>query len=59
MHTDEAVSVLSDPATPADARYQAHADLTAAAAAGDAEAEAALKWLRWSRSDRTACDRPE
>ncbi|MBB5954167.1 hypothetical protein FHS29_000737 [Saccharothrix tamanrassetensis] len=59
MDTDEAVALLSDPEAPADARYQAHADLAAAAASGDGEAEAALQWLRWNRSDRTACDRPE
>ena len=56
MTTDEAVALLSDPAAPADQRYQAHADLTAAAASGDAEAEAALRYLRWNRSGRSACD---
>jgi hypothetical protein len=56
MTTDEAVAVLSDPEAAPDARYQAHADLTASAAAGDTSASAALQWLRWNRSGRTACD---
>ncbi|GAA1342626.1 hypothetical protein [Saccharothrix algeriensis] len=58
MDTDEAVAVLSDPTSAPDARYQAHADLVAAAAGGDAAAGAALEWLRWNRSGRTACDTP-
>ncbi len=56
VDTDEAVALLQDPGSPADARYQAHADLTAAAAGGDVAAEVALKWLRWNRSGRSACD---
>ncbi|RKT55966.1 hypothetical protein [Saccharothrix australiensis] len=56
MDTDDAVALLTDEAAPPDARYQAHADLVAAAAAGDAAAEAALRWLRWNRSGRSACD---
>ncbi|MFI9812119.1 hypothetical protein [Saccharothrix variisporea] len=56
MTPDEAVALLTDPESPAEDRYQAHADLTAAAASGDREAEAALHYLRWNRSGRTACD---
>lgn len=52
-------TLLTNPALPADLRYQVHAGLRADAAAGDAEAETALAWLRYDRSDRTACDRPE
>lgn len=56
MTPDEAVAVLTDPDAAADARYQAHAELTAAAAAGDASAAAALEWLRFHRSERSACE---
>ncbi|MEV0677595.1 hypothetical protein AB0I60_13840 [Actinosynnema sp. NPDC050436] len=56
MTPDEAVAVLTDPGTAADARYQAHAELSAAAAGGDASAEAALSWLRFARSERPACE---
>ncbi|GAA0260370.1 hypothetical protein GCM10010492_71700 [Saccharothrix mutabilis subsp. mutabilis] len=56
MTHDEAVAVLTDPASPPETRYEAHATLTAAAAAGDAQAEATLHWLRYNRSGRSACD---
>ncbi|MBW4717644.1 hypothetical protein [Saccharothrix obliqua] len=56
MDTESAVALLTNPEAAPEERYQAHADLAAAAAAGDREAEAALRWLRWNRSDRTACD---
>lgn len=52
-------NLLTHPAVPADVRYQVHASLSAEAAAGDRAAENALAWLRFTRSDRTACDRPE
>ncbi|MEJ2859091.1 MULTISPECIES: hypothetical protein [unclassified Saccharothrix] len=56
MTPDEAVALLTNPESPPDSRYQAHADLTAAAANGNKEAEAALHYLRYTRSDRTACN---
>ncbi len=52
-------ALLANPSLPADLRYQVHAGLRADAAAGNGEAENLLAWLRYDRSDRTACDRPE
>ncbi|MFD1148855.1 hypothetical protein [Saccharothrix hoggarensis] len=52
-------NLLAHPGVPADLRYQVHAGLSAEAAAGDREAENALAWVRYQRSGRTACDRPE
>ncbi|WP_367127089.1 hypothetical protein [Saccharothrix sp. HUAS TT1] len=52
-------NLLTNSAAPADLRYQVHASLAADAAAGDREAENALAWVRYDRSGRTACDRPE
>ncbi|WP_141982868.1 hypothetical protein [Saccharothrix saharensis] len=52
-------NLLTNPAVPADLRYQVHASLAAEAAAGDREAENALAWVRYDRSGRTACDTPE
>ncbi|MGM1062086.1 hypothetical protein [Saccharothrix sp. Mg75] len=56
---DIRATLLLDPDVPAGLRYQVHAALSAEAAAGDREAESALAWVRFSRSGRTACDRPE
>jgi hypothetical protein len=52
-------NLVTHPNAPADLRFQAHASLRADAAAGDREAENALAWLRYDRSGRNACDRPE
>ncbi|XVV06868.1 hypothetical protein ACQPW3_16405 [Actinosynnema sp. CA-248983] len=56
MTPDEAATVLTAPDSSPEDRYQAHADLTSAAASGDPEAQATLRWLRWNRSGRSACD---